>query len=137
MSEAAIAEARSSRADFRDAVQPGKTPMPEACRRTRALHEHVHSIRFPFTCLLFTSLLLAGCQKSQPLPEQGTYVQQLYANRCGACHRPYSPASMTAAMWEVQVEAMRAKIAQAGQPPLSPDEHLTILDYLKRNSGGQ
>jgi mono/diheme cytochrome c family protein len=107
------------------------------CRRTRALDEHVHSTRFPLASLLFTSLLFAGCQKSQPLPEQGTYAQQLYANRCGACHRPYSPASMTAAMWEVQVETMRAKIAQAGQPPLSPEQLLTILDYLKRNSGRQ
>src|SRR5215472_11282835 len=64
--------------------------------------------------LLFTDLLFAGCQKPQPLPEQGTYAQRLYVERCGGCHRPYSPASMTAAMWEVQVEAMRAKILQAG-----------------------
>jgi hypothetical protein len=44
---------------------------------------------------------------------------------------------MTAAMWEVQVEVMRAKIAQAGQPPLSGQQDLTILDYLKRNAGKQ
>jgi hypothetical protein len=42
---------------------------------------------------------------------------------------------MTAAMWEAQVEAMRLKIAQAGKPPLSPEQHLAILDYLKRNAG--
>jgi hypothetical protein len=79
----------------------------------------------------------SGCQKRQPLPEQGTYAQQLYVERCGTCHRPYSPASMTAAMWEVQVETMRSKIAQAGQPLLSPQQHITILDYLKRNAGKQ
>jgi hypothetical protein len=44
---------------------------------------------------------------------------------------------MTAAMWEAQVEAMRVKIAQAGQPPLSPQQHLAILDYLKRNADKQ
>jgi hypothetical protein len=44
---------------------------------------------------------------------------------------------MTAAMWELQVEAMRLKIAQAGQPPLTPEQHLTILDYLKRHAGSQ
>ncbi len=44
---------------------------------------------------------------------------------------------MTAAMWEAQVEAMRAKMVQAGQPPLSPQQHLTILDYLRRNAGKQ
>jgi len=86
---------------------------------------------------LLAFLLFAGCQKSKPLPEQGTYAQHLYVERCGACHRPYSPASMTAAMWEAQVEAMDAKIMQAGQPPLSLQQHLAILDYLKRNAGVQ
>jgi diheme cytochrome c len=91
-------------------------------------------------CLLISiplTSLFAACQKPKPLPEQGTYAQLLYAERCGGCHRAYSPTSMTAAMWEVQVEAMRLKIAQAGQPPLSQEQHLTILDYLKRNAGKQ
>ena len=95
------------------------------------------SWRYVSAPLLLTSLLFASCQKPKPLPEQGSYVQQLYVGRCGACHRPYSPASMTAAMWEAQVEVMDAKIVQAGQPPLSPQEHIAILDYLKRNAGRQ
>jgi hypothetical protein len=82
-------------------------------------------------------ILLSGCQKARPLPEAGTYAQQLYVQRCGTCHRPYSPSSMTPAMWEVQMEAMQVKIAQAGLPPLSPEQNLTILGYLKRNGGGQ
>jgi hypothetical protein len=98
---------------------------------------HVLRAALVLSSLLFVFIPLPGCQKPKPLPEQGTYAQQLYAQRCGACHRPYSPASMTAAMWEVQVEAMRSKIAQAGQPPLTLKQHLTILDYLKRNAGGQ
>jgi hypothetical protein len=82
------------------------------------------------------SFAVAGCRKPTPLPEQGTYAQQLYVERCGtSCHRPYNPASMTAAMWEMQVEAMRARMAQTGLPPLSSEQHLTILDYLKRNAG--
>src|SRR6516162_9381615 len=100
-------------------------------------HEPVLLARSLLASLLFASLLLVSCQKSKPLPEQGTYAQQLYVERCGGCHRPYSPASMTAAMWEAQVEAMRVKIAQAGQPPLSPQQHLAILAYLKRNAGKQ
>jgi hypothetical protein len=101
------------------------------------LHDHVLELLSPLACLLSVSLLFASCQKSRPLPEQGTYAQQLYVERCGTCHRPYSPASMTAAMWEAQVEAMGAKIVQAGLPPLSSQQHLTILDYLKRNAGRQ
>jgi mono/diheme cytochrome c family protein len=78
-----------------------------------------------------TTLCLA-CRK--PLPEQGTSVEQLYAQRCGSCHRAYSPASMTAAMWEMQLDAMRVKMLQAGQAPLSADEQREILDYLQRNA---
>jgi len=92
---------------------------------------------FSLSSFLLASALLAGCQKAHTLPEQGSYAQRLYAERCGGCHRPYNPASMTAAMWEAQVEAMRAKMVQAGQPPLSPQQHLTILDYLRRNAGKQ
>ncbi|MBV8774061.1 MAG: hypothetical protein JO166_17280 [Deltaproteobacteria bacterium] len=87
--------------------------------------------------LLLASFWFASCQQPKPLPEQGTYAQQLYVQKCGVCHRPYSPASMTPAMWEMQVEAMRLKIAQAGRPPLTPEQHLAILDYLKRNAGSQ
>jgi len=44
---------------------------------------------------------------------------------------------MTAAMWEAQVEAMRPRIAQARQQPLSPEQLVAILNYLKRNAGRQ
>jgi len=104
---------------------------------TRMVYDHVLMVLSFLASLLFSSFLFASCQKFRPLPEQGTYAQQLYVERCGTCHRAYSPASMTAAMWEAQVEAMGAKIVQAGQPPLSPQQHLTILDYLKRNAGRQ
>ena len=105
---------------------------------TGAVH-HVYSRRNVgwAASLLLACFLYAGCQKPRPLPEQGSYAQRLYAERCGGCHKPYNPASMTAAMWEMQVQAMRAKIAQAGQPPLSPTQDQTILDYLKRNAGKQ
>jgi hypothetical protein len=103
---------------------------------TWMVHEQVLLASSLLAFLSFT-LLFASCQKPKPLPEQGSYAQQLYVERCGACHRPYNPASMTAAMWEAQVEVMGPKIAQAGQPPLSPQQHMTILDYLKRNAGRQ
>jgi hypothetical protein len=79
-------------------------------------------------------LALSGCAK-KPLPEQGSAVEQLYANRCGGCHRPYLPSAMTAAMWNEEVVAMRLKIAQAGQPPMSEFEEHQIVDYLQRNAG--
>jgi len=44
---------------------------------------------------------------------------------------------MTAAMWSEQIVAMREKIEQAGQPPMSEFEERQILRYLQRNSGTQ
>lgn len=79
-------------------------------------------------------LVFAGCAP-KPLPEQGSAAEQLYSGRCGGCHRPYHPSSMTAAMWAEQVEAMRLKMAQAGVAPLSESERREILDYLERNAG--
>ncbi len=84
--------------------------------------------------MVFLFLGFAGCG-SKPLPEQGSSVEQLYVNRCGGCHRPYQPSTMTAAMWNEQIVAMRLKIAQTGQPPMSNFEEHQILDYLERNAG--
>jgi hypothetical protein len=81
------------------------------------------------------ALMLVGCDRA--LPEEGGPAAQLYAARCGSCHQPYAPRSLTAAMWEIQVKTMQAKIAAAGQAPLTPEENRTILDYLRRNAGGQ
>ena len=106
------------------------------CHDNWMVRKHA-SVAFVVAFPLLTVLLFASCQNSKPLPEPGTYAQQLYVERCGVCHRPYSPASMTAAMWEAQVEAMNTKIVQAGQPPLSSEQHVAIIDYLKRNAGRQ
>lgn len=77
----------------------------------------------------------AGC--SHPLPEAGSAAERLYLERCGSCHRPYQPRSLTAAMWQAQLVAMRQKIAAAGQPPLTPAQDHEILEYLQRNAGVQ
>jgi mono/diheme cytochrome c family protein len=76
----------------------------------------------------------AGCAP-KPLPERGSSAEQLYTGRCGGCHRPFLPSTMTAAMWAEQVEAMQLKMAQAGVAPLSDSERREILDYLERNAG--
>lgn len=77
--------------------------------------------------------MLSGCAR-KPLPEAGTPTEQLYAQRCGTCHRAYQPSTLTPAMWELQVDAMQLKITAAGMPPLSPADKQTILTYLERNA---
>jgi diheme cytochrome c len=67
-------------------------------------------------CALVLIFALGGCAK--PLPELGSASEQLYTAKCGSCHSAYNPHSLTAPMWQVQMEAMQVKIAAAGQQPL-------------------
>ena len=93
----------------------------------------MHRLPLP-TIALAAVLGAAGCGP-KPLPEQGTRVEQLYVQRCGGCHQPYRPASLTPAMWQIQIDAMQSKMAQAGVAPLNDAERRTITDYLVRNAG--
>jgi mono/diheme cytochrome c family protein len=81
-----------------------------------------------------TLLAAAGCNR--PLPEQNSAAAHLYASRCGQCHRAYAPGSLSAAMWQVQVEMMEAKMRQYHVPPLTDQERDAILSYLTRNAAG-
>jgi len=80
-------------------------------------------------------LALAGCVRRAALPETGSPAATVYQQRCGQCHAPYNPRTMTSAMWAVQVDAMQVKMRQSGIPPLTDDQRQTILDYLSRNAG--
>jgi mono/diheme cytochrome c family protein len=89
--------------------------------------------------LLWVPMLLvavSGCRNSR-LPERDTYAGQLYIKRCGQCHQPFNPHTMTPAMWQVQVTAAEARIHDAGMPPLTPEQRKAILDYLTRNAGNE
>ncbi|MGH8014431.1 MAG: hypothetical protein ACREQ4_18230 [Candidatus Binataceae bacterium] len=79
-------------------------------------------------------ITVAGCAH-RPLPETGSAAEQVYVHRCGVCHRPYDPRSLTVAMWQQQVKMMEARIVAAGQPPLTAQQRTTILTYLQRNAG--
>ena len=92
--------------------------------------------RIALALAAFIFITFAGCQ--QPLPEQDSYAGQLYVRRCGQqCHRPYNPHALTAAMWEIEIPKMEAKMRQNGLPPLAPEQNQVILDYLERNAGQQ
>ena len=81
------------------------------------------------------AIATAGCQPK--IPEQDSYAGQLYMRRCGQCHQPFNPHSMTPAMWEIEVPKMEQKMLQAGLPPMASDQKQTIVDYLHRNAGNQ
>lgn len=104
--------------------------------RSRRKAEIFHRYCTPFlVALLAATALCAGCRR--PLPQQGTPAERVYVQRCGSCHRAYDPSTLTAPMWQMQVDAMQTKMTQTGQPPLSAGQRSTILSYLQRNAGTQ
>jgi hypothetical protein len=104
-------------------------------RICRAISRAASSLKLPLAWFSAACVLaLAGCGPRK-LPQANTYAAQLYAERCGQCHRLYDPRSMTAAMWQVQVKAMQDRMRTAGITPLSPRQRKLILGYLERNAG--
>lgn len=83
---------------------------------------------------LLIAVQSAGCARE--LPEKGSADEELYAARCGSCHKPHHPQALTPAMWKVQVDRMDAKYRTARLPVPSNEERERILSYLTRNAGG-
>ena len=83
---------------------------------------------------LVVAALTTGCNASLPDPQSPG--AQLYAARCGGCHRIYAPGVLTSAMWKLTVTRMQGELARRGLPPLSADEQALVLDYLDRHSSG-
>jgi len=78
------------------------------------------------------ALLLGAC--ATPLPDPQSAGAQVYQVRCSGCHRLYEPRSMTAAMWEVQVQRMQPEMVRRGVNPLTEQEHHLVMSYLKAHS---
>lgn len=75
-----------------------------------------------------------GCDARLPEPE--STGAQLYAARCGGCHRLYAPGAMTSEMWRLTVTRMQGELARRGVAPLSADEQARLLEYLDHHSTG-
>ena len=78
-------------------------------------------------------VVAAGCRS---LPEADSPAAQTFARRCGECHRPYQPGSMTWPMWEYQLGRMKLLFAQLRKPWLTPEEERLVIDYLQRHAEG-
>ena len=81
---------------------------------------------------MMTWIAVSGC--SPNIPEAETPAARLYANRCSGCHALHAPGTMTAAMWDMQVERMQGELVRRGIPPLTHDERQILLTYLHRHS---
>jgi len=79
-------------------------------------------------------VLAAGCEPALPDPDsRGAAVLR---GRCGGCHPIYAPGTMTAEMWDVQVEQMRDQFARRGLPWLTSEEEGALRAYLTAHAGG-
>ena len=83
-------------------------------------------------------LALSACDSSlpppQPLPDAASPAAQLLEKRCGRCHGAPNPALHPANEWPNVVFRMQKHIAQKGQPALTPDEKLAVLEYLQKHA---
>lgn len=75
-----------------------------------------------------------GCGPS--LPDPDSPGARVLAVRCGQCHRPYAPQTMTVAMWDVQLDRMRRLFAERRIPWLHPEEERVLREYLAAHAGG-
>lgn len=82
--------------------------------------------------LLLAIALLGAC--SRPLPDPESAGAKLYQARCSGCHELFHPGSLTAAMWEMQVDRKPETLVRSGMPPLSERERALLLGYLKAHS---
>lgn len=79
--------------------------------------------------LIAALVLASGCEPTLPDPQSAG--AQIYQVRCSGCHRLYEPRSMTAAMWEMQVERMQPELVRRGVNPLTEQERHLVLSYLR------
>ena len=75
---------------------------------------------------------LAGCSTS--LPDAESAGAQVYQVRCATCNRLYEPGSMTAAMWEMQLDRMQQDMVRRGVNPLTAQERHLVMTYLRSHS---
>lgn len=78
--------------------------------------------------LALVAVLAPACNATLPDPESPG--AQIYRERCNGCHRLYAPGSLTAAMWEIQLDRMQEEMARRGERPLDATERDTVLRYL-------
>ena len=82
--------------------------------------------------LVGSMVIVAGCTRA--LPDADSPGAQVYAARCGTCHDPHDPRSLTAAMWAVQVDRMQQTMQRRGARPLDDRERALVLDYLRSHA---
>ncbi len=87
------------------------------------------------TIVFLAFSFIAACAARQtPIPDPGSGAAKLFADKCGVCHSLPHPKRHTANQWEHMVTVMDKERDHRGVKPLSDDERVMILEYLKKHS---
>jgi mono/diheme cytochrome c family protein len=78
------------------------------------------------------AICVAACTPSLPDPQSAG--AEVYAVRCASCHVAYAPGTLTAAMWDMQIDRMQGIMRSRGVNPLTEQERYLITSYLKAHS---
>jgi mono/diheme cytochrome c family protein len=84
-----------------------------------------------FRSVLIAVILVAAIACTHELPDPQSAGAEVYRVRCGGCHQAYAPGTLTAAMWDVQLDRMQSIMAKAGVNPLTEQERYLVTSYLK------
>ena len=76
-----------------------------------------------------------GCASGgTPIPDPQSAAAQRYAEKCSGCHAVPHPARHSAAAWPHYVALMEQRIAERNHTPLSDEERLMIISYLRKHA---
>lgn len=91
-------------------------------------------VRNPFLLAagLTVGILAAGCS-GNPLPEAGSADEQLFRNKCTACHSWPHPQRHTAVEWDHYLKVMEGHMKKKNIA-FTETEKETIRNYLHRNA---
>src|SRR3972149_9384832 len=85
--------------------------------------------------MLAAVLVASGC--SVELPEKASKEARLYAARCGICHAPFHPQTLSLKQWKNVIKKMEKRVEIMGvREPLTEEENAVITGYLGRYSRG-
>ncbi len=84
--------------------------------------------------LVFGVVLGVGCASGGHIPDAETSEAVVYQQQCGTCHALPHPKRNTYPQWEHLVDVMDRQRVEREVRPLTPDERIQILAYLKTHS---
>jgi hypothetical protein len=80
-------------------------------------------------------LTFHGDDKNAPLLVDATPSAILYRERCSQCHLLPHPIQKTSDEWAATVDRMQELMRRAQKNPLTDQEKVTVIGYLKEKSG--